>query len=804
MFSWLGDLRHAVRGLAKAPGFALTATLILALGLGLTMYMFGALNIYVLRPLPYPDPEELVYMKFSRSAEGDFPVAVHDLLDFRRAQRSLESLAAFRSGTVNIGGDDYPERFEGAFVSANVFDVIGIGPVLGRTFLKGEDEAGAEAVVLLGHDIWLNRYAGDPGIIGRAVRVNGREAVVIGVMPRGFRFPFTENVWVPDSLDTSDLERGGGFGMAVVGRLEPGVSLEQARSEYQAIADRLGEIHPDTNKGIRVVLRPYREEIVAEDTRATLLTMFGATFLVLLIACANVANLLVARNAARVGELSIRAALGASRSRLVLYVLTECLVISLLGGALGVVLAQWGGTYTIEIMRTVETFDPPYWYTFEPDWRTWAFALIAAMVAAVAAGVGPALKAAKADVNTALRRGSANVAGNPHARMTGFLVTAQITLSCVVLICGGLMSRSVISLSDTDPGAETHAVFTSRVGLFPTDYPEPSDRLGFYEALLERLSALPEVEGATLSASLPGAFAYSREVVPEGLEPGENRQFVQVVTVAPNYFDLFGVRLLDGRPLRETDRSDGQLVALVNSLFAQRYWPGGSPVGRRLKFGREGDSPWVTVVGVVPNIVQNEIEEGIDAAVYVPLAQDPQQFMSLAVRARGGDPMALAEPVRRAVLAMDPDLPLYWVRSLEDWINMGRFQTHLLASLFVIFAAGGLLLGGAGQYALLAYTVSLRSREIGVRRALGAMNRSVLALLLRQSLRHLAIGLSLGLLLSLGFARLLSNVLYRVEPFDPATFLVVSAVLVATAALAGLIPARRAMAVDPIVVLRCE
>jgi predicted permease len=804
MFSWLADLRHALRALARTPGFTLTATLILALGLGLTMYMFGALNVYVLRPLPYPDSEELTYLEFSRPEEGDFSLTLHDFLDFRREQRSLESLAGFRTGTVNIGGDDYPERFDGAFVTANIFDVIDIGPALGRTFLPGEDEAGAGAVILLGHEVWLHRYAGNPDIIGRTVRVNGREAVVVGVMPPGFRFPFNEDVWVPMNLDTRDLERGGGYGMAVLGRLKPGVSLGQVRAEYQAIADRLGEIHPDTNKEIRAVVKPYGEEFADEDTQATMLTMFAATFLVLLIACANVANLLVARNAARLGELSIRTALGASRLRLVLYVLTECLVISFLGGALGVALAQWGGSYTIEIMRTVETFAPPYWINFEPDWRSWVFAFIAAMIATVAAGVGPAFKAAQADVNTSLRQGGASVAGNPHARMTGFLVTAQIALSCVVLICGGLMARSVISLRDADLGADTNGLFTSRIGLFPTDYPEPSDRLRFYETLLERLSALPEVETATLSTSLPGTFAYSREVFPEGLDREENRQFAQVVTVAPDYFDMFGVQVLAGRPLRETDRSDNQPVALVNNLFVQRYWAGESPVGKRLRFGRESDTPWVTVVGLVPNIVQDEIEEGSHPAVYLPLAQDPQQFMSLAVRARGGEPMALAEPVRRTVLAMDRDLPLYWVRTLEDWIKMGRFQTHFLASLFVLFAAGGLLLGGVGQYALLAYAVSLRSREIGVRRALGAMNGSVLGLLLRQSLRQLIIGLSIGLLLSLGFARFMSSVLYRVEPFDPATFFVVSAVLMATAVLAGLMPARRALSVDPIIVLRCE
>jgi predicted permease len=486
------------------------------------------------------------------------------------------------------------------------------------------------------------------------------------------------------------------------------------------------------------------------------------------------------------------------------YVLAECLVISFFGGAFAIVLAQWSGRYTMEIMRTVETFAPPYWVTFDADWRSWAFALVAAVVAAVAAGVGPALKAARADVNTALRQGSTNVAGNPHARMTRFLVTAQITMSCVVLIGGGLMARSVISLRDADLGVETDGIFSSRIGLFPTDYPEPSDRLRFFETLQERLSALHEVKSATIASSLPGARTGYREIVPEGLEPSETRQFAQVPIVAPSYFEMLDIEILEGRPFLNTDREDSPRVALVNQLFVERYWPQESPVGKRLKFDRDSDSPWVTIIGVVPNIVQDEIDEGMRPAAYLPLAQDPQQFMFLAVRARGGDPMTLAEPVRRTVLAIDPDLPLYWVRTLEDWIKMGRFQTHFLASLFVLFAAGGLLLGGVGQYALLAYTVSLRSREIGVRRALGAMDGAVLGLLVRQSVRQLIIGLSIGLVLSLGFARLLSSILYGVEPFDPTTFAVVTGVLVATALLAALMPARQALSVDPIVVLRYE
>jgi putative ABC transport system permease protein len=802
----MNDVKYALRSLVKTPGFALTAAVILALGLGLTMFMFGSLNAYVLKPLPFPDSEELVHVEFSRPIEGDFSieVSIHDFLDFRREQRSLESIAGFYMGTVNIGGNDRPERFDGAFVTANTFDVLGVRPILGRTFLPGEDEPGAAPTVLLGHHLWLYRYGGSPDVVGEIVRVNGRDATVIGVMPEGFRFPFNEDVWVPVSLDTSDLERGEGFGLEVFGRPRPGVTLEQARAEYQALTERFAALYPETNEGLVAVVKTYHDEWVDEGARTSILTMLGAVILVLLIACANVANLLVARNASRMRELSIRTALGASRSRLVLYVLTECLAISFAGGLAALWLTKWAGDYVMAIIRSVETFRPPYWVSFDLDWRTLSFAFLAVLVAAVAAGVGPAVKASRADVNTALRQGGQNVAGDPHGKMTRFLVTAQITMTCVVLIGGGLMARSVISLRKADLGADTEGVFTSRIGLFPADYPEPSDRLRFCETLQERLASIPEVGSATLSTSLPGTFTGYRDVVPEGVESVETRQFAQAIIVAPNYFDTFGVEIMDGRAFRSTDRDDSLPVAIVNRLFVERYWPKESPIGKRLKFGRDEETPWLHVVGVVPNIVQDEVQEPIRPAVYLPLAQDPPQFMSLAARTRGRDPMALAEPVRKAVLAIDRDLPLYWVRSLQTWIDMGRFRTNFLASLFSIFAVLGLILGGVGQYALLAYSVSLRSREIGVRRALGAMDGSVLGLLVRQSFRYLAVGLSAGLLLSVWFARFLSFLLYGVEPFDPTTFAVVSFVLALTAVLAALMPARRALAVDPIVVLRYE
>jgi predicted permease len=566
----------------------------------------------------------------------------------------------------------------------------------------------------------------------------------------------------------------------------------------------LAEAYPDTNAGLEVVVKPYAEEYVDEGARTSIITMLGAVVLVLLIACANVANLLIARNYGRLREFSIRAALGAGRARIVLIIMSECVMISLIGGAAAMWLAQWAGERTMEIVRTVDNFAPPYWVVIEPDWRTWSFALLAVLTTAVIAGLSPALKASRMDLNTSLREGGISVAGNPQGRLTRTLVTAQITLSCVVLIGGGLMARSVISLANLDVGASIASVMTGRIGLFPATYPETSDRLRFLEQLHERLESIPQVEAATISTSLPGTTTGWGEIHIEGITEGDQRHFAQVISIAPNYFDMFDIGVLEGRPFWRNDRAESQPVVVVNRHLVNQYWPGEQVIGQSLRIGPEGSiGSALTIVGVVSNVIQGDVNEPVRPAVYRPLAQSPPQFVSMAVRSNR-NPAEFAEPMRLAVTELDRDLPVYWVRTLEDWIDLGRFRTNFLATLFGLFAVMGLLLGGVGQYGLLAYTVSLRAREIGVRRALGAMDKAVIGLLMRQSVGQLIIGLGIGLTISLGTARLLAFILYGVEPFDPLTFGLVAVVLIGTTLLAALLPARRALSVDPIVVLRYE
>jgi predicted permease len=773
------------------------------------MYMFGAINGYLLKPLPFPAVEQLVHVGLSDPAGGDDRIDVppHDFLDWRAAQRSLESLAGFYQGTINLSGNERPERFDGAFVSANAISVLRIRPMLGRQFLPGDDRPGAPLVVMLGYDLWTNRYQADPEIVGKVIRANGRVAEVVGVMPQGFRFPFREDVWLPLSTDLGKLKRGEGYGLYVFGRLRPGVSLEQARAEFESITARLAKEYPATNRGLVARLEPYADEFASRGARAAILTMFVAVLLVLLIACANVANLILARTIVRGHELAIRTALGADRWRLVLHMVAECVVVSLLGGALGFWLAHRAGRLTMEVLSSNPDMAPPYWVDFGIDWRSVLFAAGIALAAALAASLPPALRASRDQISAYLRQGGQGMSSSPLGRMSRALVIAQVTLSCVLLICGGLMTRSVINIREIDLRADTANVLTGRIGLFEYNYPDAAAQIRFFETLVERLSTLPGVRAATASTSLPGTIVGDNYFFPEGSKTltRDQQHRAYEVTAANNYFATFKIPVLEGRGFGRLDRQDSQPVAVVNQMMAERAWPGESPIGRRLRLGRadDQDSPWRTVVGVVPNVVQNQVDERMLPTVYLPLSQNQARFMSIAIRTEGG-PLRFAPTFRKAVLELDADLPIYWLRTLDQWIDIGRFSTNFMASLFSIFALVAIALAAIGQYAVLAYTVGQRTREIGLRRALGALDGAILQMLIRQGLFQLAVGLVLGLALSVGFARLLSRELVGVEPFDPLTFGVVLLLLVAVSALAAVLPAHRALRVDPLIALRCE
>ena len=797
------ELGITFRYLFRSPGSTVVATLILTLGLGVTIFMFSAINAYTLKPLPFPESERIVHLENSSPEDDSVEVSLHDFVDWREAQTSFDNLAAYYSGTINLSGNQRAERFDGAFVTSNVFSELRIKPYLGRWFLPGEDQPGAPGVAILAFDLWRNRYQSDPAIVGKTIRVNAKEAVVVGVMPPGFHFPVFEDVWVPMPLDVKNLKRGEGQSVEVFGRLKDGVTLDQARAEFRNISGRMAKEFPATNAELVAVLKPFSYEYVGAETRKVIYTMFAIVLLVLLIACANVANLTVVRMIARSREFAIRSALGAGRGRIIGQILAECVLISLMASALAIVLADFATSYTFEALRSNPDMTPPFWVDERLDWRVILFTVSAALFSAVLAGLLPSVKASKTDLNTALHQGGWGVA-QPLGRASRALVTAQIAFSCVLLIVAGLMTRSVLNLDYVNVGANVKNLLTGRIGLFETKYPDTDSQIRFYDALLQRLNALPQAKGATLSTSLPGAFSGYDFVTTDRMKPNERLASAWSVVIAPNYFRVLDVPLLSGRPFDSRDHKEAQKVAIVNQLAVEKFWNSENPIGARLRLGgKENPGEWLTIVGVVPNVIQDELENEPAPAVYMPYTQSETRFASIIVRTEN-DPKNSMEDLRKAVAQLDPDLPVYWLMPLEEFIAANRFDSNFMATLFGVFAIVAIVLAAAGQYSVLAYTVGQRTKEIGVRRALGALDHAILKLFVHQGMRQFLVALAIGLPLAMGFGKLLSGQFFGVSAFDPVTLLAVPLTLLLISFIAAIFPAKRAIKVDPAVALRSE
>jgi predicted permease len=771
--------------------------------------MFGAIKAFFIMQLPFAEPERLFHVEYANPTTGDDSIEVNwfDYLEMRRHQRSFEDLAAWSGGTINLSADETPERLDGIFMTANALDVLGVKPILGRGFEPADGAFGAPAAVMIGHNLWRNRFNADPGIVGREVRVNGRAGTVVGVMPAGFKFPINNEIWIPQQRNPQEA-RGESVTVEVFGRALAGTNLEQARADLSRIMETLAKSFPDTNAGLVPVVKPYKDEYVGDVTKRIVLTMFAAVILVLLIACANVANLILARSTDRTREFAVRTAMGASRMRLVMSMLSETLVIALIGATLGMGIAQLGLEAMDRALLASED-PPPYFVDFSLDWRVAAFAFGIALVTAFAAGLIPALRASRFAVHDVLKDAGRGSSGVGLTRLTRGLVIGEIALSCVLLVCAGLTVRSTLKATDLDLGADISGILSGRIGLFEEVYPTPADRLRFFERLEAKLGELPGVKSVAITTSLPLTFMGGTAVLAEGQTPPESANrypFVGRIVSTPGLFDTLGVRLREGRNFTTADRADTALVAIVNPAFVETYLKDRPAIGARIRVDvtDEKRARDVTVVGVV-NHIRHEGDDltDIDPTVYLPLAQDDARFASFAVKVEG-DPYALSGAVRRAVLEIDRDLPVYWLRTLEDWLSIALFDFRLIGTLFGIFAAFALLLSAAGIYAVLAFAVGTRTREIGVRRALGAQDRGILRMVLGQGTRQLTIGLGIGLVLAAGFAQALSAVLLDISTFDPVTYLAVLVVLAAATVLASAVPAWRALRVDPMEALRYE
>jgi putative ABC transport system permease protein len=796
------DLRYAARLLLRDRGFAAAAVAMLALGIGANIAIFTVVNGLLLEPLPYPHQDRLVDVR-ERLADidRDVPFSFPDFLDLRERQRVFDAVALYQPTSVTLAGGGEPERVSGARVSADLFRVLGATPAAGRGFRADEEGPAAAPVVVLGHGLWQRRFGGQPAV-GRTVRINGRPATVVGVMPAGFDFPDDSALWVPAHVDVREYPRDR-YSFRVVAALKPGVDLQAARADLDTIARQLAHDHPEVTPGAGIRARPLREVLVPADLERAFLALLGAVGLVLLIACANLAGLMLSRGAARGREMAVRTALGAGRGRLVRQMLVESLLVAALGALAGVGLGALG----VDALVAASPAAFPSWVTFRLDASVAVFAVLVTLATAVLAGLVPALRASRPDLRTGLKEsGSRTTAERGHVR--GALVVGEIALALVLLLASGLMSRSVLSLLDVDPGIRAQNVATLRVPLPATSYPTPQTRRAFFDALLPRVEAIPGIVRAAATSSLPvtGPFSslgLSIEGAPPSA-PGREPMPVRTV-VTPGYFETMGVRVEAGRRFDERDgRPGAPPVAIVNASFARHGWPGRDPLGRRVKFGDPGDDvPWVTVVGVVSDVRQFGLGQPADDEIFLPYGQLPLPGMTLVARTAGGL-AALAPPLRDAIHEVDPELAPFEVRPMADVVDGSVQRPRLFSWLFGVFGLAALVLAAIGVYGLLSYSVIQRTREIGLRLALGAAPGEVRRMVIGRGMRLTVLGLAFGMLGSLPATRALGALLHGVSAADPLTFAGVTLLLLAVAWLACAVPAWRATRIDPMTALRCE
>lgn len=805
MVNLLRDIRFGFRMLFKNVGLTAIAVLTLALGIGLTATMFSIVKGVVLSKLPFERADRILFLgtrNLDRN-EATTTASLHDFLDWKERQGSFEDVAAFQQSTFNLSGGERPERIRGAYVTTGVLPLLRVKPLTGRLFTQGEDAPGAATVVLLGERIWRARYGGDPQVVGQTLRVNGKPATVIGVMPKDFLFPVHEEIWVPLELDPNAVPRGSGRQLDVLGRLRDGKTAELAQAELSTLAKTLEQEHPETNQGVGARVGPYTEKYINAQAAALLFVMLAVVGLVLLLACANVASLLMARASVRTKELAIRSVLGAGRKGVILQILVESLILALIGAALGLGLTGVG----VKIFNSsIADSNPPFWFDTAIDPLSLLFVLAVSGIAGLISGLVPALQASKVNVNQVLKDEGRGSTGLRIGRFTRGIVMFEVALSCALLVGAGLMVKSILNVRNMDLGFDKQGLLTASVALDESRYPQPADRQRFVERLLEGLSGRPGVVSAATVDVLPTDFARLEAYAVEGQAyPTEkDRPRAHKAFASAGLFKTLGTQVKAGRDFGPEDRPDSLPVVIVNESFARKAWPQDDPLNRRIRLGKGDDGVWRTVVGVVPDLRMNNFDRSSGPeGYYVPMSQDCPANLRLAVKA-AGDPLALTQEVREQVAALDRDLPLYLVQSMDEVVSQNAFAFNLFGALFGLFGIAALILASVGIYGVIAFSVQQRTREVGIRMALGAQRRDVLSLLLGQGARQMAIGLGVGLLLAFGISRLIGSFLFQVQPGDPVVFLGVALVLAGVALFACFVPAQRATHVDPQVAIRYE
>jgi putative ABC transport system permease protein len=806
----LHDIRYSLRILLKRPGFTLVAVITLALGIGANTAIFSVINAVLIRPLPFKNPDRLMTVWENNLKQGQNHGAVGgaNFTDWKNQNHVFESLAAYFNWNYNLTGGDEPQRLRAVLVSGEFFETLGVEASEGRALTPDDDQDGNDDVIVLSHALWQNRFGASPEIIGQTVKLNGRGHTVVGVMPPGFTFPDEKtDIWRPMAMSAQQTQNRQGKWLSVIGRLKTGVSLEQASAAMNAIARQLEQQYPDANAGYGVRLVPLHEEIVGKIS-TILLILFSAVGFVLLIACANVANLLLARASSRQKEIAVRSALGASRRRLINQLLTESLLLAMMGGVLGLLIALWGSDALIALSPA----NIPRLKEAGVDGRVLGFTLFLALLTTLIFGLAPAWQGSKPDLNDVLKEEGRGASSGSGSSLRSLLVVAEVAVSVVLLVGAGLMIKSFVQLQSVNAGFDPHNLLTMEITLPPSRYGQNQQQIAFFQQALERIKTLPGVQAAGAVQDLP--FRFNEMSFPVKIEATLEGQLAQSAAEQPkavyravtvDYFRALGISLLEGRGFTEQDDQNTTPVVIINQAMANRFWPGEDPLGKRIRFGETSD-PAYAIVGVVGDIKHMGLDSYEGAVMYQPHAQKRfpwLRWMTLVVRTND-EPMSLAASVRSRIQEVDKDQPVYSVATMEqllaESIATPRFSTLLLG----VFALLALALTVVGVYSVVSYTIAQRTREFGIRMALGAQVRDVLRLVIGQGLKLVLAGVALGLAGAGALTHTMKSLLFDVSATDPAIFAIIAVLLTGVALLACYLPARRAAQVDPMIALRYE
>jgi putative ABC transport system permease protein len=800
----LNDFRYALRQLIKAPSFTIVAIITLALGIGACTAIFSVVNVVLLQPLDYRQPDRIVNIRETQLPQfPEFSVSPPNYLDWEKQTKSYEYLAAYAGSRINLTGDGEPQQLLAVKVTGHYFDVYGIKPVVGRFLLPEEDAQGKNHSVVLSYGFWQRVFGGARDVAGRAVQLNGEPYTIVGVAPLGFGLTSKVDAWLPMAFkpdETASDARGGHY-INVVGRLKPAVTVAQARAELEVIASQLAKQYPDSNKGWGIFMMPLQDYTV-RDVKPVLYTLLGAVGCVLLIACANLANLLLARATARSREISIRAALGAGRARLIRQLLTESVVLAVCGGIAGVLLARWG----LDALLALAPTSLPRITEIHLDFGVLLFSLALSIVTGLLFGIAPALLAARADVNEALKQGTrGSTEGGARGRLRSALVVIEVTFSLMLLGGAGLLARSFMQLTHVDPGFVPENATLLRISLPQKKYAEKDQQIAFANALLERIRNLPGVQAAGVTHSMPLVGDYVLGFNIEGrphIDPADLPN-TNYYAVTPDYFRAMGIRLVRGRVFTAQDDARAPRVAIINETMARQFFPNEDPIGKRMNITTNGPDAWREIVGIVGDIKQYGVDKATSAQSYEPFAQAPFTSLNVVIRANGS-PTALLGALRPAVYSVDKDQPIGIIRPLEEIMAESIARQRFAMLLLTVFSSVALVIAAVGIYGVMAYNVVQRTGEFGIRMALGAQQRDVLQLVLAQGGKLIGLGLAIGLLATLAASRAMGSMLFNTSAYDPLTLASITFLLGAVALIACFFPANRATKVNPIEALRTE